>query len=175
MLHFKPALAKKNINEIKSIHPAYVRIVGFTVITLWQLLSGVRLVHLDLLRFHDPYWMVVLYWVLQSLELMCYVCHLQPVAIAVGDWFFDRAHVKLIDCPYPCDNSCHNLVSRWAGILTSGFIQTIVGSSSHRPRPAAHWSHQWIWWCSIICNKKKKKKKAKVCLKGMLHHLFGKW
>lgn len=36
----------------------------------------------------------------------------KPVAIAVGDWFFDRAHVKLIDCPYPCDNSCHNLVSR---------------------------------------------------------------
>ncbi|CAK8544498.1 unnamed protein product [Lathyrus sativus] len=32
------------------------------------------------------------------------------IALAVGDWFFDRAGVKVIDCPYPCDNSCHNLV-----------------------------------------------------------------
>ncbi|KAI4349852.1 hypothetical protein L6164_010400 [Bauhinia variegata] len=34
----------------------------------------------------------------------------KPIAIAVGDWYFDRAGVKAIDCPYPCDNSCHNLV-----------------------------------------------------------------
>lgn len=34
----------------------------------------------------------------------------KPVALAVGDWYFDRSGVKLIDCPYPCDNSCHNLV-----------------------------------------------------------------
>lgn len=37
----------------------------------------------------------------------------KPVAIAVGDWFFDRKGVeKLVDCPYPCDNTCHNLVFR---------------------------------------------------------------
>ncbi|KAL9233440.1 hypothetical protein vseg_008441 [Gypsophila vaccaria] len=36
----------------------------------------------------------------------------KPVAIAVGDWYFDRATTKLIDCPYPCDNSCHNLIFR---------------------------------------------------------------
>ncbi|KMZ72024.1 pectin acetylesterase, family CE13 [Zostera marina] len=27
---------------------------------------------------------------------------------AVGDWYFDRDHFKAIDCPYPCDKSCHN-------------------------------------------------------------------
>lgn len=32
------------------------------------------------------------------------------IAKSVGDWYFDRAAVKAIDCPYPCDNSCHNLV-----------------------------------------------------------------
>ncbi|KAL2231339.1 pectin acetylesterase 12-like [Sesamum indicum] len=34
----------------------------------------------------------------------------KPVAIAVGDWYFDRASVKAIDCAYPCDRTCHNLV-----------------------------------------------------------------
>nr|KYP71713.1 Protein notum isogeny [Cajanus cajan] len=33
-----------------------------------------------------------------------------PIAIAVGDWYFDRKTVKAIDCAYPCDNTCHNLV-----------------------------------------------------------------
>ncbi|CAH8361543.1 unnamed protein product [Eruca vesicaria subsp. sativa] len=36
----------------------------------------------------------------------------KAVAIAVGDWYFDRAEVKLVDCPYPCDKSCHNMVFR---------------------------------------------------------------
>ncbi|MBA0699294.1 hypothetical protein Goari_000943, partial [Gossypium aridum] len=34
----------------------------------------------------------------------------KAIATAVGDWYFDRAGVKIIDCPYPCDKSCHNLV-----------------------------------------------------------------
>ncbi|KAK9140113.1 hypothetical protein Scep_009794 [Stephania cephalantha] len=34
----------------------------------------------------------------------------QSVALSVGDWFFDRVGVRAIDCPYPCDNTCHNLV-----------------------------------------------------------------
>ncbi|KAK9113661.1 hypothetical protein Syun_020458 [Stephania yunnanensis] len=34
----------------------------------------------------------------------------QNVAISVGGWFFDRVGVSAIDCPYPCDNTCHNLV-----------------------------------------------------------------
>ncbi|KAK9142512.1 hypothetical protein Syun_011912 [Stephania yunnanensis] len=34
------------------------------------------------------------------------------VTLSVGDWFFDRVGVSAIDCPYPCDNTCHNLVSK---------------------------------------------------------------
>ncbi|KAK9086919.1 hypothetical protein Syun_029313 [Stephania yunnanensis] len=34
------------------------------------------------------------------------------VTLSVGDWFFDRVGVNAIDCPYPCDNTCHNLVSK---------------------------------------------------------------
>ncbi|KAJ4722693.1 Pectin acetylesterase [Melia azedarach] len=34
------------------------------------------------------------------------------IAESVGDWYFDRANVKAIDCAYPCDNTCHNLVFR---------------------------------------------------------------
>ncbi|XWS31921.1 hypothetical protein CRYUN_Cryun23aG0117200 [Craigia yunnanensis] len=34
----------------------------------------------------------------------------KAVSVSVGDWFFDRTAVKAIDCPYPCDNTCHNLV-----------------------------------------------------------------
>ncbi|KAG5061804.1 hypothetical protein JHK85_002987 [Glycine max] len=34
----------------------------------------------------------------------------KPIAVAIGDWYFDREVVKAIDCAYPCDNSCHNLV-----------------------------------------------------------------
>lgn len=37
----------------------------------------------------------------------------KAIALAVGDWYFDRTGAKgtkAVDCPYPCDNSCHNLV-----------------------------------------------------------------
>ncbi|CAI0470122.1 unnamed protein product [Linum tenue] len=34
----------------------------------------------------------------------------KTIAQSVGDWYFDRMSVKAIDCPYPCDSSCHNLV-----------------------------------------------------------------
>ncbi|KAK1418322.1 hypothetical protein QVD17_27465 [Tagetes erecta] len=36
----------------------------------------------------------------------------KAIALAVGDWYFDRSSVKQIDCPYPCDKTCHNLVFR---------------------------------------------------------------
>ncbi|KAH1229474.1 Pectin acetylesterase 12 [Glycine soja] len=36
----------------------------------------------------------------------------KAIALSVGDWYFDRAVVKAIDCPYPCDNTCHHLVFR---------------------------------------------------------------
>lgn len=32
------------------------------------------------------------------------------IALSVGDWYFDRVGVKAIDCAYPCDSTCHNLV-----------------------------------------------------------------
>ncbi|CAH9141067.1 unnamed protein product [Cuscuta epithymum] len=36
----------------------------------------------------------------------------KAIALAVGDWYFDRARATYIDCAYPCDRSCHNLVFR---------------------------------------------------------------
>ncbi|GAA0145769.1 hypothetical protein LIER_05888 [Lithospermum erythrorhizon] len=34
------------------------------------------------------------------------------ISLAVGDWYFDRSRVKKIDCPYPCDRTCHNRISK---------------------------------------------------------------
>ncbi|KAK1293017.1 hypothetical protein QJS10_CPB17g00830 [Acorus calamus] len=34
----------------------------------------------------------------------------QGIAKSVGDWYFERSEVKAIDCPYPCDKTCHDLV-----------------------------------------------------------------
>ncbi|KAF3795951.1 Pectin acetylesterase 8 [Nymphaea thermarum] len=33
-----------------------------------------------------------------------------PIAKAVADWFYDRHPFVQIDCPYPCDSTCHNRV-----------------------------------------------------------------
>ncbi|KAJ7953314.1 Pectin acetylesterase [Quillaja saponaria] len=32
------------------------------------------------------------------------------IAKAVGDWFFDRNPFQKIDCPYPCNPTCHNRI-----------------------------------------------------------------
>ncbi|GJN31995.1 hypothetical protein PR202_gb20461 [Eleusine coracana subsp. coracana] len=32
------------------------------------------------------------------------------IAKSVGDWYFGRAEVKAIDCPYPCGKNCHNII-----------------------------------------------------------------
>ncbi|XP_065005825.1 pectin acetylesterase 8-like isoform X2 [Musa acuminata AAA Group] len=32
-----------------------------------------------------------------------------PIAEAVGDWFYNRSAFQKIDCPYPCDSTCHNI------------------------------------------------------------------
>uniref|UniRef100_A0A0E0JHT5 Pectin acetylesterase n=1 Tax=Oryza punctata TaxID=4537 RepID=A0A0E0JHT5_ORYPU len=32
------------------------------------------------------------------------------IAKSVGDWYFGRAEVKAIDCPYPCDKTCHHII-----------------------------------------------------------------
>lgn len=34
----------------------------------------------------------------------------KSIAKAVGDWYYDRSPFQKIDCPYPCDKSCHNRV-----------------------------------------------------------------
>ncbi|GAB4858274.1 Pectin acetylesterase 9 [Ancistrocladus abbreviatus] len=35
----------------------------------------------------------------------------KTIAEAVGDWYFSRRLTKLIDCAYPCNSSCHNLIA----------------------------------------------------------------
>ncbi|CAO2184737.1 unnamed protein product [Urochloa humidicola] len=32
------------------------------------------------------------------------------IAKSVGDWYYNRAEVKAIDCRYPCDNTCHHIM-----------------------------------------------------------------
>lgn len=32
------------------------------------------------------------------------------IAKAVGDWYYDRSNFQQIDCPYPCNPTCHNRV-----------------------------------------------------------------
>lgn len=32
------------------------------------------------------------------------------IAKAVGDWYYDRSPFQKIDCPYPCNPSCHNRI-----------------------------------------------------------------
>ncbi|KAJ1283585.1 hypothetical protein BS78_03G139200 [Paspalum vaginatum] len=32
------------------------------------------------------------------------------IAKSVGDWYFGRAQVKAIDCPYPCDGTCRHII-----------------------------------------------------------------
>ncbi|KAL3834415.1 hypothetical protein ACJIZ3_009151 [Penstemon smallii] len=32
------------------------------------------------------------------------------ISKAVGNWYFSRSKSKEIDCPYPCDKTCHNLI-----------------------------------------------------------------
>ncbi|KAF5480419.1 hypothetical protein F2P56_001171 [Juglans regia] len=34
----------------------------------------------------------------------------KTIAEAVGDWYFSRRVTKEIDCAYPCDSTCHNLI-----------------------------------------------------------------
>nr|DAD25846.1 TPA_asm: hypothetical protein HUJ06_027314 [Nelumbo nucifera] len=33
----------------------------------------------------------------------------KTIAESVADWYFDRKVVKEIDCPYPCNPTCHNM------------------------------------------------------------------
>ncbi|KAK3017617.1 hypothetical protein RJ639_004851 [Escallonia herrerae] len=38
--------------------------------------------------------------------------HNKTIAEAVGDWYFGRRVSKEIDCAYPCDATCHNLIGQ---------------------------------------------------------------
>ncbi|XP_021768391.1 pectin acetylesterase 8-like isoform X2 [Chenopodium quinoa] len=38
------------------------------------------------------------------------VLHKTRIAKAVADWFYDRRQLQMIDCPYPCDHSCHDRI-----------------------------------------------------------------
>lgn len=51
---------------------------------------------------------------------------MQGIAESVGDWYFDRRNVKAIDCAYPCDKTCHNLVFKWVwNYIISAHIASI--------------------------------------------------
>lgn len=43
---------------------------------------------------------------LNIVSLLC----IQTIGKAVGDWFYDRKVVQLIDCTYPCNPTCKDLV-----------------------------------------------------------------
>ena len=34
----------------------------------------------------------------------------KTIAAAVGDWYFERNVTREVDCPFPCDSTCHNLL-----------------------------------------------------------------
>lgn len=58
-----------------------------------------------------------------SSRTFCLCYNMQAIAKSVGDWYFDRANVKSIDCAYPCDKTCHNLAFNWTG--TKNFPPTL--------------------------------------------------
>lgn len=43
-------------------------------------------------------------------QQLCSKIHVQTIAEAVGEWYFGRNQFQTIDCPYPCDSTCHNRV-----------------------------------------------------------------
>lgn len=72
----------------------------------------------------------------------------QTVAESVGDWFFNRNIVKEIDCPYPCDPTCHHVdftegwwsfvplqffLMGYSQLQTSNFSKHPVGNPKHDP------------------------------------------
>jgi hypothetical protein len=38
------------------------------------------------------------------------IIEFQKIAEVVGDWYFERGAAMEIDCAYPCDSTCHNLI-----------------------------------------------------------------
>ncbi|XP_059648358.1 pectin acetylesterase 12-like [Cornus florida] len=57
------------------------------------------------------------------------------IALAVGDWYFGREGTMAIDCAYPCDKTCHNLVQRSAkGDAETSLLYTVSCSCCFYPR-----------------------------------------
>ena len=38
------------------------------------------------------------------------ILEFQEIAEVVDDWYFERGTAMEIDCAYPCDSTCHNLI-----------------------------------------------------------------
>ncbi|KAK9169118.1 hypothetical protein Syun_001258 [Stephania yunnanensis] len=62
---------------------------------------------------------------------------LLSVALSVGDWFFDRVGVSAIDCPYPYDNTCHNLVSKQVCTYYENVEVTSMSAGLRDPRSSS--------------------------------------
>ena len=59
------------------------------------------------------------------------IIEFQKIAEVIGDWYFERGAAKEIDCAYPCDSTCHNLipsdqVGLWGGKLCFAQNNTTV-------------------------------------------------
>ena len=57
----------------------------------------------------------VIWWITRKLNLKEWSeldsVESEAISKIVGDWYFGRGDVvKEIDCPYPCDKTCHNLI-----------------------------------------------------------------
>lgn len=63
-------------------------------------------------------------------KIFCSIHDMQGIALAVGDWYFDRAGIKAIDCAYPCDKTCHNLIFRWAKSWSISSLYKVILSSN---------------------------------------------
>ncbi|URD77687.1 Pectinacetylesterase [Musa troglodytarum] len=50
--------------------------------------------------------------------------HNKTIAEAVGDWYFDRGTAKEVDCPYPCDSTCDNLIPSNQGGASNNPLRT---------------------------------------------------
>ncbi|CAJ2630008.1 unnamed protein product [Trifolium pratense] len=50
----------------------------------------------------------------------------KTIAEAVGDWYFSRNRSKAIDCAYPCDKTCHNLIP----YINPGHLEEDTGNLS---------------------------------------------
>ncbi|XP_042505727.1 pectin acetylesterase 9 isoform X2 [Macadamia integrifolia] len=50
--------------------------------------------------------------------------HNKTISEAVGDWYFERNVTKEIDCPYPCDTTCHNIIPQVSAPTQLGISDT---------------------------------------------------